>query len=130
MKKRFAPLALLFGLLTALMLGGTSMAQAHPAGAPHPGFNCNNVGVNLVTCSKVIATVPVVIPIADNDTRVLTDNELTGVENSLNNANIDVLNIDTSLKNVTVAVLNVYNSFNPTVTVTGIQICLAATCKS
>ncbi|MGH4009438.1 MAG: hypothetical protein ACRDTH_15015 [Pseudonocardiaceae bacterium] len=128
MKQRFAPLALLFGLLTALMLGGTATAQAH--GDPHSGFNCNNVGVGVVTvtCNTVIATVPVVVNIPVD--RVLSDNELSLVEDSLNHVNINVLNIITSLEDIKVAVLNVTDSFNPDVTVGDIQLCLASICKS
>lgn len=128
MKQRFAPLALLFGLLTALMLGGTGTALAH--GDPHSGFNCNNVGVNLVTCSTVIITTPVVVNITDNDTRVLTDNELSILEDSLNHVYINILNITTSLGNIEVAVLNLYNSFNPAVTLSDLQLCFASICQS
>jgi hypothetical protein len=98
MRKRLAPLAMLFGLLTAMMLGGTAVAQAHPtAPNPHPaGFNCNNVGVNLITCSKVITVlgvnIPVDINISDNDVDVLSNNELISLEDSLNHLSIDALN--------------------------------------
>jgi hypothetical protein len=109
MRKRFAPLAMLFGLLTALMLGSTAVAQAHPtAPNPHPaGFNCNNVGVNLITCSKVITVlginIPVDVNISDNDVDVLSDIELLNLENVLNGLTINVLNV-TTLNNIKVAV--------------------------
>lgn len=119
MKQRLAPLALLFGLITALMLGSTSMALAH--GNPHSGFNCNNVGVNLVTCSKVIAFVPVVVNITDNDIDVLSDIELVDLEHSLNNVTINILSISETLNNIKAVV---------PVSLGDLQLCIGSVCLS
>ncbi len=122
MRKKFAPLALLFGLLTTLMLASTSMAQAT---TPLPTLaSCVNSGVvNVVTCSDVLHTVTVVIE--NND--VLSDNELTILKDALNNADIDIdiLNI-TAAKNVVVNVYN--NNIDPDITVGDVTICLASVC--
>lgn len=122
MRKKFAPLALLFGLFTAMMLASTSAAQAT---TPLPTLaSCINGGVvNVVTCSDVLHTVTVKI----TNNQVLSDNELTILKNALNNADIDidVLNI-TAVKQLVVNVYN--NNIDPDVTVNDVNLCLLAVC--
>jgi hypothetical protein len=126
MRKRFAPLALLFGLFTAMMLASTSMAQANPI---LPTFtSCTNgvVNVNVVTCNDVLNNITVTI----TGNRALTGNELTILKDNLNKNKIDiedVLNVEATK----LVVVNTYNSFNPPITITvgNVNICVALICK-
>ncbi len=119
--KKFAPLAVLFGLLTALLLGGTASALAATPDSGHGSFTCNNVaGVTVVQCSDVLDNVKVTI----NGNRVLTNNELNILSGDLNNTQLDVQDID-------VTVINAYKSFNPpiNITVQDINVCIASVCS-
>ncbi|HEU0090392.1 MAG TPA: hypothetical protein VFQ77_22495 [Pseudonocardiaceae bacterium] len=115
--RKFAPMALLLGMLSALLLGGVGVAQATAA-----NYDCNQlVGVNVVSCNEVnVGDVKVEI----KGNRVLTDNEITVLENNLNNTTVTV----DAIKNT---VIQTYKSFNPTITVTtgDIKVCIVAVCK-
>lgn len=115
MLKKFAPLALLFGLLSALLLGGASTAQATSTTG---SFTCQKgvVNVNVVTCNNVLNNITV--NITGND--VLSDNQINVLTDNLNNLN--VLNV-TAIKNV---VINTYKSFN--INILNIQVCIASVC--
>lgn len=114
MRKKLASLALLFGLLTAVFVGTSGIAQANPP----LNYTCNNTGgVNVVTCSDVLSHVKLKI----TGNRVLTGNELHILSDSLNGTlvNFHDINLD---------VLNIYNSFNPQVAISKIQICILSLC--
>ncbi|MFI9080023.1 hypothetical protein ACIGW8_26730 [Streptomyces sioyaensis] len=112
--KKFVPLALLLGLLAA-MVGGASTASATGR------YSCSNGVANLVTCNTAIVG-PVIVKITGN--RALTAGELSVLENNLNNTSVDV----TALKNVTV---DTYKSFNPPINITlnDINVCIASVCS-
>lgn len=116
MRKRFAPLALLFGLLTAMLLAGTSMAQANP----DPSFDCDNA-VNVVSCT--LNGSPITVTITDND--VLSGNDFDTLENGLNVYIADILN-NVNVQYIQGVVVNVYNNqFNPDITVGNVNVCIA-----
>ncbi|MGH3907629.1 MAG: hypothetical protein ACRDTE_26140 [Pseudonocardiaceae bacterium] len=109
---------MLMALLGALLLGGAAAAQATPS----LNYECNQVvGVNVVSCNEVnVGDVKVEV----EGNRVLTGNEITILENNLNNADVDV-NV---IKGV---VIDTYKSFNPSIDIdTGdITVCVLAHCK-
>jgi hypothetical protein len=116
--KKFAPLAVLFGLLTALLLGSTATAQATtPNGAGT--FKCSN-GINVLTvnCNNILDNVKIDI----KGNRVLTTGEISILENNLNNAKIDV-------DVYKLVVIDTYKSFNPIIVLVlgDINVCIA--CK-
>lgn len=97
--KRFAPLALLFGLLTALMLGSASTALAHPSPPGHSGANCTKglVNATVLSCNNILTGV--LIPIVITGNEVLTDNEISIVEDNLNDNKYNITEL-----------VNVYNN--------------------
>lgn len=104
MRKKFAPLAMLFGLLTAL-LGSTATAQADTA-----MWTCTgNQSVNIITCSTVFNGIPIKITI--RGTRVLTENEIVRLERTLATTPPDLGKIEN-------AVVNTYKSFSPPINIT------------
>ncbi|MFK4224438.1 hypothetical protein [Streptomyces sp. NPDC019890] len=110
--KKLVPAAVFVGLLPALLVGATTAsATGH--------YSCSNGLANVVTCNNTNVG-PVIVKITGN--RTLTGNELSVLENNLNNATVNV----TTLKNVTV---NTYKSFNPSVTIKSINVCIASVCK-
>ncbi|MEW2260690.1 hypothetical protein [Streptomyces sp. NPDC047869] len=111
--KKLVPVAVFMGLVPAL-LGGASTASATGG-----HYSCSNGLANVVTCNNT-NTGPVSLKITGN--RTLTDNELSVLENNLNNTAVNV----TALKNVTV---NTYKSFNPNVTIKNINVCIASVCS-
>ncbi|MFI9809477.1 hypothetical protein ACIHEJ_34910 [Streptomyces sp. NPDC052301] len=113
MKKLLVPAAVFIGLIPAVLLGGASTASA----TGH--YSCSNGLANVVTCNATDVG-PVIVKITGN--RTLTNNELSVLENNLNNASVNA----TALKNVTV---NTYKSFNPTVTIKNINVCIASVCS-
>ncbi|MGW7385275.1 hypothetical protein [Streptomyces sp. NPDC054794] len=113
MKKLLVPAAAVMGLIPALLLGGASTASA----TGH--YSCSNGLANVVTCNATDVG-PVIVKITGN--RTLTGNELSVLENNLNNATVNV----TALKNVTV---DTYKSFNPSVTIKKINVCIASVCS-
>lgn len=127
MKKRFVPLALLFGLLTATMLGSTAMAQANPILPTFTGCTKGVVNVNVVTCNDILNNIKVIV----TGNRVLTDNELTILKNALNNNEIDILNVEATLEDIEVLTVDVYDSFNPSIDidVDDVNVCIASICK-
>jgi nucleoside-triphosphatase THEP1 len=102
MAKRFTPIALLFGMLSALLLGGVGVAQAGTL-----EFDCNQVvGVNVLSCNEInVKDVKVVV----KANRVLTVDEVVKVENVLNNNDILVFEDE---------VVKIYKSFNPVINIT------------
>ncbi|MEV5408851.1 hypothetical protein AB0K60_08435 [Thermopolyspora sp. NPDC052614] len=114
-RKRLASLALLAGLAGGSLLVGTPAAQA--AG----GYSCSNGLANLVTCNKTILGIPVSIGIVGN--RVLSGNEISILENSLNGLDLNVANIKDS-------VLGVYGSFNPPINLLlkDVNVCIGSLC--
>ncbi|MFF4490572.1 hypothetical protein ACFY0F_29570 [Streptomyces sp. NPDC001544] len=111
--KKLVPAALFMALVPAVVLGGASTASA----TGH--FSCSNGLANVVTCNST-STGPVSLKITGN--RALTGNELGVLENNLDKSTISA----TALKNVTV---NTYKSFNPSVTVKNITVCIASVCS-
>lgn len=119
MRKKFAPLAVLFGLLGALLLGGASVASA----GDDDGFQCNQkqkgnivkVDVNCVLNNSLNN-----ITINVTDIRVLTDNEITILENNLNNADVNI----EVLENVTINTLNNFGGIH--VTDVNVKVCVIA----
>ncbi|MEU9920399.1 hypothetical protein AB0H51_03580 [Streptomyces griseoluteus] len=112
--KKLVPVAVFMGLVPAL-LSGASTATASATGH----YSCSNGLANVVTCNNT-TTGPVSLKITGN--RTLTDNELSVLENNLNNAAVNV----TALKTVTA---NTYKSFNPSVTIKNINVCIASVCS-
>lgn len=119
MRKKFAPLAVLFGLLGALLLGGASVANANT------GFDCDNVNsisVVKVKCVNVGVNVGNVlsdITINIKDIRFLNDNEIKILENNLNNAQVNI----EVLENVTINTLNSFGGIH--VSDVNVQTCAA-----
>jgi hypothetical protein len=111
-KKLLVPAAVFMGLIPAVLLGGASAASA----TGH--YSCSNGLANVVTCNSTDVG-PVIVKITGS--RTLTDNELSVLENNLNNVAVNV----TALKNVTV---DTYKSFNPSVTIKNINVCIASVC--
>lgn len=107
MKKRFAPLAVLFGLLGALLLGGASVANAGD-----DGFKCkqtqSGVTVNVVNVSCVLNNSLNNININVSNIRVLTLEEVHILENSLNNTNVNI----EALEQATINTLNNFGGIN------------------
>lgn len=97
-RARLASVALMAGVAGATLLGGASAAQA---GAP--GYSCATGAGNTVSCSNNLLGIPVTIGISGN--RILTDNDLDIIENSLNDVDLNVLNIKDT-------VIGVYKSLN------------------
>ena len=134
MRKRFAPLAMLFGLLTALMLGSTAMAQAT---TPVTTFaSCANSGTvnlgNVITC---IGTVKVNNVVKDVEVKITNNKVLNGIE-------LNILKTDLNLKFLNINILNdvdvskllvvtVYNLiFDPDITVGNVNIlCTSSHCS-
>jgi hypothetical protein len=106
---------MLFGLLTALLFGGATAAEATPNNAGT--FACANGALNIANCSDILDHVTVKI----TGNRVLTDNELNVLSDNLNNATLNI----TAIKNV---VVDTYGSFNPKVDVSDINVCILSIC--
>jgi hypothetical protein len=91
------------------------------------GFECENkavIGVNAVQCIGTILVLPIKVDIKDVD--VLSDNQLSVLEGSLNDVAIlsNILNIDKILNDVEVDVLdNFLNDFDIDVTKNDINVC-------
>lgn len=114
MRNKFAPLAMLFGLLTALLLGGTATAQADTG-----VFKCSqDKSINVVTCNTILKDVTVII----KGNKIVTDVQLVEVENVLNKTEINVSKIQG-------AVVTVYKSFNHFITVGDVTVKCVAICK-
>ena len=87
MRKKFAPLALLFALLGALLLGGASVANADT------GWTCKQyqkANVVKVDVQCVLNNNLNNITVNIYDIRVLTDNEIKILTDNLNNANVNI----------------------------------------
>ncbi len=117
MLKRFAPLTLLFGMLTALLMGSASIAQATPLA----DFDCTNVvNVGVVCQSDVLNDLTVTI----SNNSVLNGNQIGILEESLNDVNINILNPSVYLSNIEVDVVEVYNNdFDIPITVSDVSAC-------
>lgn len=111
---RVASVALLLGLFGSALVGGASMAQATG------GYSCANGLANVVTCNNTVAGIPVKLNITGN--RALNGNEIGVLQNNLNKTTVNFAVIKDS-------VFNTYASFNPTVIIKKINICIASTCK-
>lgn len=123
---RKSPIAMLMALMAALLLGGATAAQASVTSGYDKNYNknyeCNqHVGVNVVSCNEVNVG-DVKIDIRGN--RVLNNNELTILENNLNNTDVDVEAIEKTI-------IKTYANFNPSIQIdTGdITVCIVAVCK-
>ena len=118
MKKKFAPLALLFALLGALLVGGASAANATTGNT----FDCDNVksvSVVKVKCVTILQDASVTV----KNIRFLNNNEILTLQNNLNN--INVLS-PTTIENVTI---NTLKNFNIIVTADDVNACVLAICK-
>ncbi|MGH3887661.1 MAG: hypothetical protein ACRDSZ_14025 [Pseudonocardiaceae bacterium] len=126
MIKRFTPLALLFGLLTALLLGSTSVAQANPL----VDFQCNNVvGVGVVCENDVLIGVLNDVKIVISDNHVLNGNQINILENSLNNVDVDINKL-IYIGNLEADVLSIYDSFDIDLDVGDVNVCIGVVlCK-
>ena len=113
--KRTMSLSLLAGLAAALLLGGGATAQATG------GHQCSNSVANVVTCNDTTGVVPVTIKIQGD--RTLSDTELSVLEDTLNNTDVDV----DVLKSV---VVETYDSFDPAIAITveDVDVCVAMVC--
>ncbi len=97
MRKKFAPLALLFALLGTLLLGGASVANAAS------GWDCSQkqkgnivkVDVNCVLNNNLNN-----ITVNVYDVRVLNNNEIVKLENVLNNTSVNIEDIEAKVLNV------------------------------
>lgn len=114
--KRFTPLALLFGMLTALLLGSASIAQAGPL-----DFDCTNVvNVGVVCQSDILNDLTVTV----EDNNILSGNQISILENSLDDVDVNILNPNIYLGNLEVDVVEVYdNEFNIPITVSDVNAC-------
>lgn len=119
--RTFAPIAMLVALLTSLLLGGGAAAQASSAGS----WECvNKSSIKLVSCTLNDITVNV------KNVKVLSDNEISILEDSLNKNHVDV---DILSGDITVAknkIVEIYkNDLNITINVGDVNVCILAVCK-
>lgn len=111
MTKKFAPLAVLFGLLGALLLGGAAVGNAADG-----DYKCNQNGVSVVNvqCSNILNNITVNV----KDVRVLTDNEIVKLENVLNNTDVNIEDIEAKVLNVFI------NDFKIDIDDTDVTVCI------
>jgi hypothetical protein len=118
--KKFAPLAVLFGLLGTLLPGaGPAQASVRPMGGSLVSICTNDShGGHVVNCTLtdvltdlVLATVSIT---ADRD---LNGDEIAILQNNLNNLTVPI-----TVTKVNAVVVNTYNSFNPKVTIQNIKV--------
>jgi hypothetical protein len=120
MRKKFAPLALLVGLLSALLL--SAVATSANAAPPGHEFKCSNVGSGAVVnvqCVTVLKDVTVTV----KNIRALNNNELNILSNNLNNVNV------LSHNEIEKVVINTLSGFNIKVDVDKVIVCILAVCK-
>jgi len=115
-RTRLASVALMAGVAGATLLGGATAAQA---GAP--GYSCVTGAGNTVSCSNNVIGIPVTIGITGN--RILNDNEIDVLEDSLNDVDLNILNIKDTI-------IGVYKSLNPPIDLklTDVNVCLGSLC--
>lgn len=112
-KRFFAPLALAAGVSgAALIAAAPAQASVTPNWTSGSGYHCSNVGVvNAVDCIQVDPSVTVNV----TNSPILSGNDLSVLENNLNNTKVDVQDIDAT-------VLNFYKSINVPITVQDILV--------
>lgn len=114
MFRKLVRLAVLMGLTSAL--GGAAVATGATAYAGG-GFSCSNVqsvGINTVVCTGDITVLGQSAPVqvTVGDVQVLSGNDISVLENSLNNDSVNLANLDvqTQLDQIQVDVLDVFNN--------------------
>lgn len=112
-KRFFAPLALAAGVSGAALMGAApAQAAVTPNWGSGSGYSCSNVGlVNAVDCIQANPVVTVNV----TNSPILSNNDISVLENNLNNTKVDVQDIDA-------CVLNFYKSINVPITVQDILV--------
>jgi len=106
-RKKFASLTLLFGMLVAVMLGSTSMAHAQTTNTDSSTTTCTQTGlvnVNVVYVCSVVDNVVVgdVVTVVVTTDDVLSNNDIHVLENFLNGFTVQQILTDPDLVDVDV----------------------------
>ncbi|MFV2121486.1 hypothetical protein ACE14D_24865 [Streptomyces sp. Act-28] len=120
--------------LTAALTGGAVAPSVAAAADNERSYECVNWGGgpdHKVDCSDFIDVGGVNIGnvniVVFND-KVLTDNQIILLEKSLNNVQVNVVDLTLYLKNLEASVINVYKSFNIDLSAANIKTCAKKTC--
>ena len=102
-KRFFAPLALAAGVSGAALMGAApASAAVSPNWGSGSGYTCvNDTVIAVLNCVQVNPVVNITV----KDSPVLSDNEISVLDNDLNNTKVDV-------QDIAATVLNFYKSIN------------------
>ena len=112
--------------------GNGAVAVAKSGSSSGKNYTCSNQGGgpnHKVTCIGTINGNNVTVNVGDIN--ILSGNDLTLLQNVLNDVTVKVANLDvnTQIKSIKTAVLNFYvGSINIPITLDRIQVCIAAKC--
>ncbi|MDT9681084.1 hypothetical protein RND61_03190 [Streptomyces sp. TRM76323] len=113
----------------AALMGGAVAPSAVAASSNERSYECVNWGGgpdHKVDCSDFIdvggVNIGNVNVVVFND-KVLSDNQITVLEKSLNNVEVNVVDLTLYLKNLEVSVINAYKSFNIVLSAANIKTC-------
>lgn len=112
-KRFFAPLALAAGVSGAALAGAApAQASVTPNWGSGSGYTCvNDTVIAALNCVQVNPVVNITV----KDSPILSGNDISVLENNLNNTKVDVQDIDAT-------VLNFYKSINVPINVSDILI--------
>lgn len=127
--KRLLPIVALLGVVAGL--AGTSAAYAGGSGTSgSKGYTCSNQGGgpnHKVVCGGVLSGNDVTIDI--NDVNVLSGDQLTVLEGSLDNLNIANLDQVTQITDIKDTIVSVYeNDFDIPLSLSEIGVCVGLIC--
>ncbi len=133
--KRLVPVVMLLGLVAGL--AGATAAQAgtprnNGGSGGQKNFSCTNQGGgpnHTVYCGGILNGDTLTVTVGD--VNVLSDNQLTALEDSLDNEVIVVKDLDpaTQVKDIDLSVVNVYlTKFNLTLLVSKVISCSGSVC--
>lgn len=111
---------------------GTGAAVASASSSSSKNYTCSNKGGghnHKVTCIGTVNGNNVTVNVGD--VNVLSGNQLTVLQNVLNDVTVKVANLDvnTQIKTIKAAVLNFYlTNLNIPITLDKIQVCIAVKC--
>ena len=117
MRKKIAPLAVLFGLLGALMVGGASTASASDG-----KYHCHQSqgsSKNLVNVSCSLNNIANNVTINILNVKALNNNQISILENNLNNTNL----LNVNVEDVEAVVIKTFKSFNIEVSDNQVKVC-------
>lgn len=120
--------------LVAALAGGVTAPNAVAQTTNERSYECVNWGGgpdHKVNCSDFIdvggVNIGDVNVVIFND-KVLSDNQISILEKSLNNVEVNVADLTLYLKNLEVSVVNVYKSFNINLSAANIKTCAKNVC--